>query len=256
MFSYSDQLSFDVRCPYDKRIPGAWGPGDLNKMFDQITSDPTNEGKLTIFSQPPEGPWVITLDDFLTDSQCQKLIELGRVRGYERSKDVGEKKFDGSFGAVESKERTSSNTWCVEECYEDEVTQSVLAKISNYTHIEDTNYEYLQLLQYKETQHYGNHHDYIDHHNQRPAGVRILTVFLYLNDVEEGGGTHFTDLDITVEPKRGRVLIWPSVLDTHPDEKDFKTHHEALPVKKGIKYGANSWIHQRDFKTPYRTNCI
>ena len=30
------------------------------------------------------------------------------------------------------------------------------------------------------------HHDYIDFHQKRAQGVRILTVFLYLNDVEKG----------------------------------------------------------------------
>lgn len=62
-------------------------------------------------------------------------------------------------------------------------------------------------------------------------------MFLYLNDVEEGGGTHFSDLGITVQPKTGRAVVWPSVLDGNPDKKDFRTSHEALPVIKGIKYG-------------------
>jgi prolyl 4-hydroxylase len=100
----------------------------------------------------------------------------------------------------------------------------------------------LQLLKYEETQFYESHHDYIDNHIDRPQGPRILTVFLYLNDVEAGGGTHFTDLDITVMPKRGRALIWPSVFDNDPRLKDARTHHEALPVEKGIKYGANAWV--------------
>ena len=30
------------------------------------------------------------------------------------------------------------------------------------------------------------HHDFIDFHTKRAQGVRILTVFLYLNDVEKG----------------------------------------------------------------------
>jgi len=42
-----------------------------------------------------------------------------------------------------------------------------------------------------------------------------------------------------VQPKRGRALIWPSVKDEAPDEKDGRTMHQALPVKKGVKYGAN-----------------
>lgn len=99
----------------------------------------------------------------------------------------------------------------------------------------------------------------------------MLTLFLYLNDVEEGGGTHFPLLDITVQPKKGSALLWPSVVDEDPESKDGRTDHEvslsvllfcmpfpclvltsimalfnnsqpsqALPVIKGIKYGANA----------------
>jgi prolyl 4-hydroxylase len=78
---------------------------------------------------------------------------------------------------------------------------------------------------------------YIGFHQQRTQGARILTVFFYLNDVESGGGTHFSRLNITVQAKRGRALLWPSVLDETPDRKDYRTEHEALPVEKGIKYG-------------------
>jgi prolyl 4-hydroxylase len=64
-----------------------------------------------------------------------------------------------------------------------------------------------------------------------------LTVFLYLNDVELGGGTDFPKLGITVQPAKGRALIWPSVLNEDPNAKDKRTDHQALPVEKGIKYG-------------------
>ena len=74
----------------------------------------------------------------------------------------------------------------------------------------------------------------------RQPGVRILTLYLYLNDVENGGGTNFDELDITVMPKRGRALLWPSVLDSNPNQKDDRTTHQALPVgKDSLKYGAN-----------------
>ena len=67
-----------------------------------------------------------------------------------------------------------------------------------------------------------------------------MTLYLYLNDVEEGGGTNFDQLDITVIPKQGRALLWPSVLDSDPNEKDERTTHQALPVgKNSLKYGAN-----------------
>ena len=89
----------------------------------------------------------------------------------------------------------------------------------------------------------------------RQQGVRILTVYLYLNDVEAGGGTNFDKLNITVMPKRGRALLWPSVRNDDPNNKDGRTTHQALPTKKGIKYGANAWFHMHDFKTPNRIGC-
>lgn len=55
----------------------------------------------------------------------------------------------------------------------------------------------------------------------------MLTLFLYLNDVEEGGGTHFPLLDITVQPKKGSALLWPSVVDEDIEQKDFRTDHEV-----------------------------
>lgn len=59
------------------------------------------------------------------------------------------------------------------------------------------------------------HHDYIDFHLRRAQGVRILTVFLYLNDVEEGtisdkialfilhGGWHLTLISSFSRPGGG-----------------------------------------------------
>ena len=55
--------------------------------------------------------------------------------------------------------------------------------------------------------------------------------------MEEGAGTRFHELDLTVQPKQGRVLLWPSVLDEDPMAVDDRTEHEALPVISGVKYG-------------------
>ena len=78
-------------------------------------------------------------------------------------------------------------------------------------------------------------------------------MFLYLNDVEEGGGTRFPELaphakPLTVDPKKGKALLWPSILDENPTMKDWWTIHEALPVVKGKKYAANAWLHLRDYQ--------
>ena len=89
--------------------------------------------------------------------------------------------------------------------------------------------------------------------HRAPQGVRLYTFFVYLSDVEQGGGTRFTDLGITVTPKLGRGILWPSVLTNDLNAGDMRTHHEALPVEKGVKHAANLWQHLYDFKTPSRS---
>lgn len=87
--------------------------------------------------------------------------------------------------------------------------------------------------------------------------MQILTVFLYLNDVDEGGETRFTDVYPAVEvtPKLGRAVLWASVKDDDPLVKDRKTHHEARPVVRGVKYGANAWFHLRSVQDAADLGC-
>jgi len=102
------------------------------------------------------------------------------------------------------------------------------------------------------------HHDYITSQGNLIGGPRILTVFLYLNDVEDGGETRFTYEslnNLTVAPKRGAALIWPSVLDSDLEEIDERTFHTALPVKKGLKFGANAWLHLRNHSAAMEIDC-
>ncbi|CAB9519968.1 Prolyl 4-hydroxylase subunit alpha-1 [Seminavis robusta] len=264
------ELDENYRCHYthdDNDATAAWGPGDLNKMFERIVTDPLYlRYQPRILSRPTvpmddkteilQGPWVVVLDNFLSDEESDTLIEVGMDIGYKRSADVGRKRFDGTYEAEVNEDRTSKNSWCGGFCLEDSNTQRILQRIENVTGIPSDNGEMLQLLKYEKGQFYRTHHDLIAHQRDRPCGVRILTFFLYLNDVELGGGTNFPELGLTVQPKKGRALIWPSVLDEDPNERDDRTDHQALPVKAGVKYGANAWIHQRNFVEPFERRCV
>ena len=96
-----------------------------------------------------------------------------------------------------------------------------------------------------------------------PQGPRVLTFFMYLNDPEAGGETRFPSIPspdgdpkgLTVSPKLGHAILWPSTLDAEPMAADERTDHEAMPVHAGIKYGANMWIHQFSFKPPSERGC-
>ena len=155
--------------------------------------------------------------------------------------------------ASEDAYRTSSNSWCNGNCYNgkfslisfcinltryihfylyltkpctfaDPVAKRVMQKIENATGIPERNSEYLQLLRYVPGNYYKEHHDYIDGQDVENPGPRMITFFLYLNDVESGGGTRFTDIygddslvHIDVQPKKGRALVWPSTLSEDLD---------------------------------------
>jgi len=98
------------------------------------------------------------------------------------------------------------------------------------------------------------------HHDQNSPrssawGPRLYTFFMYLSDVEAGGGTHFPQLNITVEPAKGRALLWTSVLDADPYERDDRTDHEAIAVTAGTKYAANYWLHMFPFRTHSDRGC-
>ena len=71
-------------------------------------------------------------------------------------------------------------------------------------------------------------------------GQRIWTFMVYLNDVEEGGETHFTKLNQSITPKLGRAVIW-SNMDKN-GKVDYDTQHAGTPIKKGQKYVITKWF--------------
>mmetsp|Transcript_2437 Transcript_2437/g.3597 ORF Transcript_2437/g.3597 Transcript_2437/m.3597 type:complete len:389 (-) Transcript_2437:79-1245(-) len=257
-----EMLLLENRCPYDPNAPTALNSGDLDIIFEKMLT--IKQYSPQVLSRPNstdpnehDGPWVITLDTFLTPEESEALVQLGYDQGYAESADVGKKKFDGTFDKKVNTGRTSTNAWCQNDCETDPVTVTVTKRISTVLGIPDENFEYFQLLKYEVGQFYQQHHDYIDFHTERAQGVRTLTVFLYLNEPKAGGGTNFPKLgNLTVMPRQGKALIWPSVLNEDPNKKDPRTDHQALSVEEGVKYGANAWVHQRDFKEPFSRACI
>lgn len=97
--------------------------------------------------------------------------------------------------------------------------------------------------------------DFIPVDVEQNPGPRVLTAYIYLNDVEKGGGTNFPQLDITVTPQRGQLLLLPSILNEDSTKVDMRTEHQALPVEAGEKYGANGCLHLRNFISSQENGC-
>ena len=80
-----------MRCAFDDSVPKMWQePGDLNRFFEHIVQTQPN---VTVHSGPvdiiqrmdlaanssnaniPDGPWILTIDNFLTPAECEHLIQ-------------------------------------------------------------------------------------------------------------------------------------------------------------------------------------
>ena len=64
------------------------------------------------------------------------------------------------------------------------------------------------------------------------SSSRVLAWTLYLNDVEDGGETEFLYQSKRIEPKTGKLVIWPAT---------FTHTHRGNPPLKGDKYIATGW---------------
>lgn len=81
-------------------------------------------------------------------------------------------------------------------------------------------------------------HGYHNFHFEKNTGElsnRVLATMMYLNDVLEGDGgeTEFLYQNLRIQPKAGRVLIWPA---------DWTHTHRGNPPLAGDKYIATSWV--------------
>lgn len=77
---------------------------------------------------------------------------------------------------------------------------------------------------------YAEHVDIGNHNSVR----RYLAFFLYLNDVEDGGETKFPYLNLSVQPKSGRLIVFPPM---------WMFPHAGMPLTNTPKYIVGSYCH-------------
>jgi len=98
------------------------------------------------------------------------------------------------------------------------------------------------IIRYKPGDHYPNHYD-----GNTSLG-RHISAILYLNDDYVGGELYFKNFDLTIKPKQGMLLLFPS---------NYAYQHQALQVMEGTKYALVTWLHDRpnqEVKTHYESD--
>jgi prolyl 4-hydroxylase len=185
-------------------------------------------------------PIQLYIDDAFLDAEmcrqmCSKIDE-----GSYPSPLYDKEKFEGV--------RTSYS--CNLDAY-DPLIVDIDRRIAALLGIDPAHGEPLQGQRYQQGQQFREHADffYIDEpywaEYEPHGGQRTWTAMIYLNEPEAGGATRFKLLDLEVEPKLGRILIWNNMaLDGSPNPL---TLHEGMAVETGTKYIVTKWYRERQF---------
>ncbi|KOC60916.1 Prolyl 4-hydroxylase subunit alpha-1 [Habropoda laboriosa] len=150
-------------------------------------------------------------------------------------------------GALEiANYRISKSAWLQE--HEHKHVAAVSRRVEHMTSMTVDTAEELQVVNYGIGGHYEPHFDFARKEETNAfkslgTGNRIATVLYYMSDVEQGGGTVFTAINISLWPRKGSAAFWYNLKPN--GEGDFKTRHAACPVLTGSKWVANKWLHER-----------
>lgn len=180
---------------------------------------------------------VAEFDDAIDPDVCDYIINI--MAPYMRPSEV----IHPDTGApLRSAHRTSYSGYVIPSLYDAVISRvwhglSVIAGVP-YSHAEP-----LEVLRYTRGQEYKPHYDSFTE-GQRD-GKRIVTTFVYLSDVLQGGGTGFPNLGLEVQPKRGKVVRFYNHLEN--GEPDPESWHTGLPVIEGEKWLATFWFWDRPF---------
>ncbi|MDT0574722.1 2OG-Fe(II) oxygenase [Croceicoccus sp. F390] len=109
--------------------------------------------------------------------------------------------------------------------------------------------ETLQGQRYEPGQEFKAHHDWFDVNEDywqgevAAGGQRAWTLMVYLNEVEDGGATHFPRANISIPPQTGTLVAWNNALDD--GSPNAATLHAGTPVNAGVKYVVTRWYRSR-----------
>ena len=179
-----------------------------------------------------------TLDDFLTDQQCDEVAAL--IAEHLRPSTVTLPNADRYF-------RTSST--CDLSLIRSELVASLDERISETLGIRLAYSEGIQAQRYDVGQEFKTHTDffepgtdeYREHASKR--GNRTWTFMVYLNEDMHGGGTQFAVIGKTFQPRKGRAVIWNNL---YPDgTPNYDTLHSGTPVIRGHKVIITKWFRER-----------
>ena len=183
---------------------------------------------------------MVLLEHFLTNEECDELIELSRgTLEPARVVDVVSRK--GSF--------TSARISIVGLRYgpEHALIRRIEQRIEILTRWPSSHFQPAQVAHYRAGDAFKLHHDFFNpavpayRRTLRLKGQRLATLIMYLNDCPSSGHTVFPLLDgWFVSPLKGNALFFSYA--GSDDEPDRHFLHGAAPILSGEKWIATTWL--------------
>jgi prolyl 4-hydroxylase len=184
-----------------------------------------------------EKPFIMYLDNVLSNEECEQLIELSKER-LEPSQIVDS--YSGQRRLAPG--RTSKNAFY--SLGETALVERIEKRIAEITEHPVINGEGLQVLNYGIGEEYKAHFDFFPSGQiqKENGGQRIATFLMYLNDVEFGGETIFPKAGLSVVPKKGTAVYFH--YGNSEGQADRLSVHSSIPIVNGEKWVSTKWIRQ------------
>jgi prolyl 4-hydroxylase len=185
-------------------------------------------------------PIVYVVSDFLSHEECGAFIELGKGK-MERATVITD--------AEHEVHAARTNDYCWLQHDSNELVHEVSKRFSVLVKMPINNAEQFQLVYYGPGNQYKPHFDAFDKNTEEgqknwfPGGQRMVTALAYLNDVEEGGETDFPDINVSVKPNKGDVVVFHNCIEG-TTEINPDALHAGSPVVSGEKWAVNLWFRE------------
>ena len=192
-----------------------------------------------IYRLPTEDAEIWALGDFLSADECKRLMEM--VDANARPSAAYDAEYESGYRTSYSGDLDQA----------DPLVKRIERRMNDLLGIEERYGERVEGQRYLPGQEFQPHTDwfpdktkYWDIEKDR-GGQRSITAMIYLNAVEEGGTTDFTQLSMSIEPNPGALLIWNNA-DPQGVPNPL-TMHAGRPVTRGVKYVLTKWYRAREW---------
>ena len=180
---------------------------------------------------------LFAVGDFLSAEECARLCTM--IDETARPSSLHEIGYDSGFRTSYSGDLDPLDSF----------VKGISRRIDDLLGVDPAIGEAIQGQRYLPGQEFKPHNDWFYttekywQHERKRGGQRSWTTMAFLNEVEEGGETHFTHIGIKIEPKPGVLLIWNNALEDGSPNLDMM--HAGTPVLKGTKYVITKWYRTR-----------